>query len=394
MAALGLAGVATGAGAGGLAGLAWSGSGLPALGAPAAAVAVVVAAGLDALGLVAGGPAPLSVRRQVPTAWGRLLAPATAAALYGARLGVGPLTILNSWCWWAAALLGASTGPAGAAAVGATFAVSRTAAMVVATRGAEDGGAMSTRMAGVRAAGAPVAVAGLAVLASAAVLVGVVTEPLVGGAESAAEGRVGGRSSDSEASSGGTDGRSAPEPLAGLSPTAARADDWEDVTDVLDDVVIGDSLPGFAPADDELGGGRLDLDGAAAAEVDPDAERALLATRGFEGGVARFWRSPGGDVVHVSIYEFADPEQAALYLLDGRDALVARAAQPFAAPEVPGSFGFTQVDRSGDDPFTAHAVAFVRGARHVLVVVGGSGERTPAEAVVLAARQASRLADF
>ena len=79
----------------------------------------------------------LSVRSQVPQAWTRLFSVSTAALLYGARLGVGPLTILNTWLWWPAVLLG---GPA----AGAAFGAGRVIVMLVVGRWAEP--AMAERM--------------------------------------------------------------------------------------------------------------------------------------------------------------------------------------------------------------------------------------------------------
>ena len=83
------------------------------------------AAAADLLHRRGRGPAPLSVRRQVPREWSRLFSPRTVAALYGARLGVGPLTILVTWLWWAAVAGAASLGPWPATLAGATFGLAR-----------------------------------------------------------------------------------------------------------------------------------------------------------------------------------------------------------------------------------------------------------------------------
>jgi hypothetical protein len=113
----------------------------------AATVAVAVAA--DAVHRRSGRLVPLAVPTQVPQAWSRLFRPTTVAVLYGARLGVGPLTLLRTWLWWPAFLLGVASGPAVAAATGAAFAATRTAAMVLAGEWARV--AMAARMARVRA---------------------------------------------------------------------------------------------------------------------------------------------------------------------------------------------------------------------------------------------------
>ncbi|HYD10867.1 MAG TPA: hypothetical protein VEA78_12270, partial [Acidimicrobiales bacterium] len=81
----------------------------------------LVAAGLDVLRV-----RPSAVRTQVPAYWGRIFDARLVALLYGARLGIGPLTMLPTWLWWAALLLGAAEGPWPSALVGATYAVVRT----------------------------------------------------------------------------------------------------------------------------------------------------------------------------------------------------------------------------------------------------------------------------
>ncbi|HWH31138.1 MAG TPA: hypothetical protein VNU01_00550 [Egibacteraceae bacterium] len=86
------------------------------------ALAAVV---LDLLATLPRGIQPPSVRTQVPVEWSRLFAPPVVALLYGARLGVGPLTILPTWLWWGAFLLGAWLGPLHGMAVGMSFAVAR-----------------------------------------------------------------------------------------------------------------------------------------------------------------------------------------------------------------------------------------------------------------------------
>lgn len=151
-------------------------------------------------------------------------------------------------------------------------------------------------------------------------------------------------------------------------------------------------LEGFAPADDVLGTGPLDLDAAAAAEDDRDAERALLETRGFERGSSRAWIDPGQDVVYIAVYDFVDAAGAAAYLADGSETLQSRGATPFDVPEVEGAVGFTTIEESAGGTFTAHAVAFTRGERWVLTLVGSPGSgRTPDDARAVAAAQAERL---
>ena len=119
------AAAATGALAGFAAGAVWAIVRLPPLSAALTGGLVAAGAGADLLHRRRLGPAPPSVRRQVPREWSRLFSPRTVAALYGARLGVGPLTILVTWLWWAALAGAASLGPWPAALVGATFGLAR-----------------------------------------------------------------------------------------------------------------------------------------------------------------------------------------------------------------------------------------------------------------------------
>ncbi len=100
-----------------------------------AAVIPLIGAGLalDALALLVGRPLPPGSGRQVPQEWSRLLTPPVVAVLYGARLGVGPLTILSTWTWWSVTLAAAVIGPWTSVAVGACFGVVRLAATVIAS---------------------------------------------------------------------------------------------------------------------------------------------------------------------------------------------------------------------------------------------------------------------
>lgn len=145
---------ATAALAGFAAGVAWAVVGLPSL-TPAILAAVVGAALMaDLLFARTGRPRPWSVGRQVPREWSELFAPPLVATLYGARLGVGPLTILPSWLWWAVLVAGAALGPGWSAGTGAAFAVARLAVVLGVAEVARR--AMAVRMARVRA-GEPVA---------------------------------------------------------------------------------------------------------------------------------------------------------------------------------------------------------------------------------------------
>lgn len=124
------AGAASGAFVGFGAGVGWAAGRLPRL--PVGAVLGIVALSLAADWAHHRGraPAPLAVRSQVPQVWAEVFSPTTVALLYGTRLGIGPLTLLPSWTWWAVLVAGASLGPAGSALAGGAFGVARGLVMV------------------------------------------------------------------------------------------------------------------------------------------------------------------------------------------------------------------------------------------------------------------------
>ena len=315
---------------------------VPSLGAAAVAIALAAAA-LDAANVPV-----LSVRRQVPQYWGRIFDPRLVAVLYGARLGVGPLTLLPTWLWWAAMVLATALEPWAGALTGVTFAIARTVTMtVVATRARSlDRLDRAVRMTA-------------AVVIAASVL-------------AACSG------DDDDATEETT-------PTLELVPSTTTTTTEED--EALEELLIDESLPGFVLNEGARATGVLDLDAAAAAEVDVEAERALLETRGFVRGAARAWIGPEDDVVYVAAYELGSRRQADAYLVDGAETLGARGATAFDVADVPGAVGFT----TREEGFVAHAVAFTRAERWFLVLVGSStGARTSEEAVELAARQAAR----
>ena len=84
-----------------------------------------------------GKPIPLSIGRQVPVEWGRLFDPRVVALLYGARLGVGPLTMLSTWLWWAATIGAALTSVATSVMIGVLFGVVRLVITVAASHRAD-----------------------------------------------------------------------------------------------------------------------------------------------------------------------------------------------------------------------------------------------------------------
>ena len=185
----------------------------------------------------------------------------------------------------------------------------------------------------------------------------------------------------------GKDGMTSTGPTAESQPPSTP----EDVA--LAAVVVEDPpLDGFRRADARFGTGALDLDTAANAESDVQAERALLETRHFERGASRAWVDDNDDVVYVAVYAFASANDAAAYLRDGTETLIARGARGFVVPDIPGAVGFTTVDDSNSGAFTTYNVAFTSGPTWVLVIVGSRGSgRSADDARAVADSQYARV---
>lgn len=327
---------------------------------PLAALAVAVAVVAD----VAGRPRPLAVGRQVPRTWARAFPLRVAAVLYGARLGIGPFTILSTWLWWAALVVGAAAGPWWSTATGAAFGLGRVLLMVVVAARVE--GDMAARMATVRArerAG------GRAALVAAVVAAGVLLAACTGGDDDARP-------------------RSTTGDPAGATTTTSRLPDVapEPPVAVSADLLLSDIGPEYRQVpDDRPGLGSIDLAEAASAEADTSAEKSLLLTRGFRGGVGRAWRTEAGNEVYEAVYEFRDEPSAAAYLKDGLITLEGRGAQQYPVEAVPGSTGFSQAERRPAGAVTSHGVVFVRGHRFFLVFVSSAKPgTTPAQAAEVA----------
>ncbi|HEX2040150.1 MAG TPA: hypothetical protein VHF47_10510, partial [Acidimicrobiales bacterium] len=127
-------------------------------------------------------------------------------------------------------------------------------------------------------------------------------------------------------------------------------------------------------------------------EADTAAERSLLATRRFRGGVARAWRHPDGDELYAAVYEFADEAGAAAYLRDGLVTLEGRAAQLYPVEALPGATGFSQAERRAAGAVTAHGVVLTRANRFWLVVAASARPGSTPAPVADAARQFVSLA--
>ncbi|MGI8793667.1 MAG: hypothetical protein ACR2H3_10900 [Acidimicrobiales bacterium] len=339
-------------------GLIWAAAELPRLSPTAAATALVIAAALDPV------VRPLAVQRQVPQAWGRLFGAPTAALLYGSRLGPGPLTILSTWLWWTALIVGSSTGAWGGAAVGATFGLGRVVVML----------AVGTRAGRLRRherrAGVTVALVSITLAVALAIAAGQ-TNSAVAGPSSAAARAVGAPSAKSRSTT----------TVVGNPVGPIRPD--EDVAGRLPD----DAGGGYIRVTDraERGLGPLDLRAAAAAEDDEEAERSLLETRGFERGHARAWQSPGR-VAYAAVYRFATANGAEAYARDGLINVEGRGVRHYPVETPAGGTGFGSTSESADGSAVSQGLAFVRGRYFYLVIVTGDEGDTvsPYEARALA----------
>jgi hypothetical protein len=415
----------------GAAALAVRATGLGAPGRTALVLVLGAATALEVSWTCTGRPTPWSVRRQVPQAWSRLFGPATVAVLYGARLGIGPATILATWWWWAATSVSVAAGPGPAAAVGATFGVVRVLVMhlaVVRIPVSTAGSAMSARLRRVRQLERTVGRLGLLAVATALVVVaaacsgsdrptlsattiddgpgaGVTTTvppspsivadpPRPELAEPAAP----------TGSAGPADADAGPGPAApapGPAPKAHAPDPAPEAAVApipLDELLLADEVPAVVAGaavvpDGAPGSGPLDVEAAAAAEQDQQAEQALLETRRFVHGRERTWTTadPTGARAYALVYEFADRAGAAAYLVDGREHLAARNATFWTVAGIDGATGFTQTDGGGPAAFTAQGVAFSRDRWFFLVVAGGPGVDAGVVSA-LAADQAARAA--
>lgn len=139
---------------------------------------------------------------------------------------------------------------------------------------------------------------------------------------------------------------------------------------LLDEIALRPLIPGFSLAPDSLlGTGPIDIETAAAAEADSEAELALLETRSFEVGFSRAFERDG-DVVFLQVYRFGDADDAIAYLLDGADTVLARGAEPYDVGDLPGALGFTEGNPATG--FVGHVVTFTVGRHHLLVIAGSS----------------------
>ncbi len=399
---------------------------------------------LDACNLTFGRPSPPTSGRQVPQEWGKLFDARIVALLYGARLGVGPLTILSTWTWWsftiAAALIGPGTGALAGAVFGfvrlmVTIAVSGISALVPPDV-RPDHHSRLFRSLRARRRSNWIAINGVGFAAVVAMVLsgcgGSVDEP------SASNPAPTSTSMSSERSGGPDRSITGEQPIAGGIAGDASASDPESrtiVTVELEDVVrtasmnqdyAGPAAPagsaavdrqpaappssapqalaqsllatveGFTPVDDPGGDRHLDLEAAAGLQPDPTEEVALLETRGFEGGWTRAFRNRHNDVAVLSVYQFRDAAEAEFYLEDGLITIGGYGGKFFDIQGQPGVRGFvqsfTETDEDGPEELVSLGASFQIGPRWYLVYFVGSADTVTPEVlipVVAAQRQAA-----
>ena len=366
-----------------------------------------VGLGLDVCRLASGHPRPLTLGRQVPREWGRLLPLPVAAFLYGGRLGVGPLTILSTWMWWATLVAAALVGVWVAVAVSVSFAVWRV--VINGLVGRRLARRPRSNLASVRALRTR-SWSGLTGLAAALTLAtallagcGLAAEParpvLLERTENATAGTIG----SDPVSETDTPPPTSPahlEDFVRSSPTFAKNPTSTSTTaepsvvpEPVDDaapVALADLAPtalsGMAVIDDPAVDRFLTIDEAAAIQPDPTEEIALLETRGYRGGWIRAFRSPSSDVAVASVYEFADAQEAEFYLEDGLITIGGYGGRFFDVAELPGIRGFQQdVDDEGETVRTLGG-AFQRDNRWFLLYVVGSPETVTPDVLIPALR--------
>ena len=378
---------------------------------PLATVAIVGAGiALDATCLLVGWPKPLTLGRQVPREWGRLLSPSVTAFLYGGRLGVGPLTILSTWMWWAMLIAAALGGVWVSVAVSVWFAAGRVVINGIVGRrlsrhrSANLAAVQSFRRAGwsgltgiaavltiatafLAGCGSPHQDATRTTIRSESVPVAAATPPPTSPAQL----------EDFVRTSPTLVADTSSTTVAEAQPANPPVDDGDadvggDVTPLALADLAPSSLVGMTVIDDPGVDRFLTIDEAAAIQPDPTEEIALLETRGYQGGWIRAFRSPTSDIAVTAVYEFADATEAEFYLEDGLITIGGYGGQFFDIAELPGIRGFQQDVVDDGETVRTLGGAFHRDNRWFLLYVVGSAQTVTPEMLVGALQ--SWLADL
>ena len=395
------------------------------------AVIASIGVGLDLIRLATGRPSPPTSGRQVPQEWGRLLGPEAVAVLYGARLGIGPLTILSTWTWWSVLIAASLVGPGTGAAVGAGFGFVRlmvtVAASALASRSVDPlahtawFGRLRRRQRSNWAVlnGAGLLLVGAVLLTGcgaserpvAAPKVPPVTATTAAATWNPPPSTEPGPETDTEIQTA-IESETAPPTVpvrledvvrTATTPPPATTDEATTTEPATVEAAAVDhavlfstepealaaalpvSLEGFSPIDGVEANRFLDLTAASEIQPDPTEEVSLLETRGFAGGWTRAFRNETNDVAVVSVYHFEDATEAEFYLEDGLITIGGYGGKFFDIPALPGVRGFVQyftepATEAGDQPeeLVSLGAAFQLGPRwHLVYLVGSVDTVTP-----------------
>ncbi len=373
---------------------------------PAATVVglLAAAAAADAVWLWTGRLRPISINRQVPREWGRLLSAPVTAALYGARLGAGPFTMLSTWLWWAGTVASAVVGVWVAVLFGVIFAGSRVLTTVGSSLWAE-GSAHQQRFSRLRSMERSGRSA-IAVAVVGGLLLGACSPDrptLSGVSTSAIEPETANMTVETERTVVVTEPEAtritpAPTPAEDAAPENSLPEAPEEAaptpdTDASLASALIEAVPGFELLEDPIANRSLDIDAAANIQPDPSEERPLLETRGFSQGWTRAFRNDARDVVVATVYEFRDETEAAFYLEDGLITIGGYGGEFFDLPDMEGARGFRQDEGTADEPLTSVGVTFVQGSKWFLLYMVGAAETLDPEIVIEAARQQAARAN-
>ncbi len=375
-----------------------------------AATLVVIGALADLVRLSFGRPKPLALSSQVPMEWGRMFSAPVVALLYGARLGVGPLTMLSTWLWWSTWLAAALISPVAGALTGATFGLVRVLVMAAITPPVTRLRTWTRPSWLALDVGAMVGVAVLALVVAGCSRTGEVSlepvdrsaDPDVVEARDAAEANEADQESE-PVNSEPEDSESGESETVVTTPSAIEPGDITVPNAAEEEPGVASSPDGLAsvlipevrwfnrldgPGADEF----LDIDAAAGRQPDPSEELPLLETRRFQGGWTRAFRNDTQDVVIAQVYEFETPSAAAFYLEDGLITLGGYGVDFFDLEAMPGVRGFRQESADEIGPVINFGLTFTVGRRWYLLTLTGDPATATLDILVGAAEAQLALA--
>lgn len=387
----------------------------PRLDLPALLALAMVAVLADVARVRFGRPTPVSVGKQVPVEWGRLFDPRVVAVLYGARLGVGPLTMLSTWLWWAATIGAALTSVIASVVTATVFGVVRLLVTVAASHRAVQAGHASwfgrlrtrTTRAWLSLDGFAVVLVVVALLAAACTSdSSVEAGPGTVTTSNPEDGSVSTNQTqpddddnervEADASTPTTEpvdgGDLTESSLSATSlPLVTSPDDVEPKPPAgaaaLAAVLLAD-IDGFQPVSAAAGDRELSIDDAAVLQPDPTEELPLLETRGYQGGWTRAFINEDNDVLVTTVYDFISALEAEFYLEDGTITLIGDGGTIYEVESIPGARGFRQEVASDNGPLVVFGITFTRGNQWFLVtILGDEATATPDRLLPVAAAQ-------